>query len=141
MSTTSPSSALRLSNSEALSKSQKAGTYVQKNRAFWSISLPFLSDQDSAELWISNENLLYSCLRTGDDKAARYCIERLVSRFGSDDERIMGLQGLYHEAMAEDHAALLKVLHDYDESLVENPTNTVRAFLHPPTARDCSAIL
>ncbi|KAL8941587.1 MAG: hypothetical protein Q9211_001770 [Gyalolechia sp. 1 TL-2023] len=125
MPTTTASSPLRLSNSEALSKSQEAGKYIQsKISAANAISLPFLPAQDSAELWASYENMLYSCLRTGDDKAAHFCLERLASRFGADDERIMGLRGLYQEAMAEDMSELLQILHEYDEILTENPTNT-----------------
>lgn len=68
--------------------------------------------------------MLYSCLRTGDDKTAHFCLERLTERFGVDDERIMGLRGLYQEAMAENTSALMEVLHEYDEILAENPTNT-----------------
>lgn len=119
-------SPLRISNSEALSKSQEAGKYNQrKTSAANIISLPFLPTQDSAELWASYENMLHSCLRTGDDKTAHFCLERLADRFGAEDERIMGLRGLYQEAMAEDTSALLEILHEYDEVLAENPTNTV----------------
>ncbi|KAL9593811.1 MAG: hypothetical protein Q9219_007372 [cf. Caloplaca sp. 3 TL-2023] len=118
-------SPLRLSNSEALSKSQEAGKYIQRDvSATIFTSIPFLSSQDSTELWTNYESLLYSCLRTGDDKAAHFCMEKLAGRFGKDDERIKGLRGLYQEAMAEDKPALLHVLHEYDAILAEDPTNT-----------------
>ncbi|KAL8829892.1 MAG: hypothetical protein Q9170_005977 [Blastenia crenularia] len=125
MSITVASSPLRLSNSEALSKSQEASQFIKRNAPATSlISFPFLTKNDSAELWTNYENLLYSCLRTGDDRAAHYCLERLASRFGTDDERVMGLRGLYQEAMAEDSPALLEILHQYDEILVQDPSNT-----------------
>jgi hypothetical protein len=71
------------------------------------------------------ENLLLSCLRTGDEKAAHECLERLVLRFGDDNERIMGFQGLLKEADAPDNAALEKVLKEYDDILAKNETNIV----------------
>ncbi|KAL8717023.1 MAG: hypothetical protein Q9225_005701, partial [Loekoesia sp. 1 TL-2023] len=125
MSNTLASWPFRLSNSEALSRSQEAGKYIQRDTSTTALkSLPFLPNQDSAELWTVYENLLYSCLRTGDDKAAHFCLERLANRFGTGDERVMGLRGLYQEAMAEDGSALLQMLHEYDEILAEDPTNT-----------------
>ena len=72
------------------------------------------------------EKLLLSCLRTGDDKAAHLCIEKLIDRFGATNERIMGLRGLYQEAVAKDDAALGRILKEYDEVLAEDPVNTVR---------------
>lgn len=72
------------------------------------------------------EKLLLSCLRTGDDKAAHLCIEKLIDRFGATNERVMGLRGLYQEAVAKDDAALERILNEYDEVLAEDPVNTVR---------------
>ncbi|KAI4230104.1 MAG: hypothetical protein L6R36_000361 [Xanthoria steineri] len=125
MSTLFSTSPLRHSHSEALTTSQQAGKYIQQN-SFSStpIPIPFLSTPESTELWSTYENLLYSCLRTGDDKAAHSCLEKLGGRFGTNDERIMGLRGLYQEAMAEDQAALLRMLREYDQILAENPTVT-----------------
>ena len=37
----------------------------------------------------------------------------------------MGLRGLYQEAVAEDDAALERVLQEYDEVLAEGTVNTV----------------
>lgn len=72
------------------------------------------------------EKLLLSCLRTGDDKAAHICLEKLIDRFGATSERVMGLRGLYQEAVAQDDSALQKVLEEYSTVLAEDPTNTVR---------------
>lgn len=69
------------------------------------------------------ENLLLSCLRTGDDQAARQCLTRLEARFGDDNERVMALKGLVKEAAADDNGALEKVLKEYDAILAENNTN------------------
>ena len=71
------------------------------------------------------EKLFLSCLRTGDDKATFNCLEKLMGRFGATNERIMGLRGLYQEAVAEDDAALERVLQEYDEVLAEDAVNTV----------------
>ena len=61
---------------------------------------------ESAELWTTYENLLMSCLRTGDQQSAHKCLERLTNRFGSDNERVMALRGVYQEATAHDEAGL-----------------------------------
>ena len=71
------------------------------------------------------EKLFLSCLRTGDDKAAFNCLEKLIDRFGATNERVMGLRGLYQEAVAKDDAALERVLQEYDEVLAEDTVNTV----------------
>ncbi|EXJ75934.1 uncharacterized protein A1O5_00442 [Cladophialophora psammophila CBS 110553] len=78
---------------------------------------------DSAELWDELEQLLYACLRTGDDKSAFLCVERLSHRFGSTNERVMALRGLYQEATAADEMALRRILEDYARILMENPMN------------------
>ena len=75
------------------------------------------------------EKLLFSCLRTGDDKSAHLCLEKLIYRFGATNERIMGLRGLYQEAVAKDDAALERILKEYNEVLVEDPVNTVRPMI------------
>lgn len=71
------------------------------------------------------ENLLLSCLRTGDEKAARQCLGQLEARFGENNERVMALKGLTKEAVAEDNAALERVLKEYDAILAEDNTNIV----------------
>lgn len=70
------------------------------------------------------ERLFLSCLRTGDDKAAFNCLEKLIDRFGATNERVMGLRGLYQEAVAKDDAALERILQEYDEVLAEDTVNT-----------------
>ncbi|KAI4148532.1 MAG: hypothetical protein L6R39_002769 [Caloplaca ligustica] len=118
-------SPLRQTNAEALASSQQAIRYRQENASTNALPLlPFLSRNESPEQWTSHENLLYSCLRTGDDKTAHSFLEKLASRFGKDDERVMGLRGLYQEAMADDDRALLQILQGYDDILAEDPTNT-----------------
>jgi hypothetical protein len=49
----------------------------------------------------------------------------LSKRFGEKNERVMGLRGLYDEAVAEDRAALGQVLMGYEEILLEDPVNMV----------------
>lgn len=71
------------------------------------------------------ERLFLSCLRTGDDKAAFNCLEKLIDRFGATNERVMGLRGLYQEAVAKDDAALERILQEYDEVLAEDTVNAV----------------
>lgn len=71
------------------------------------------------------EKLLLSCLRTGDDQAAHSCLEKLIDRFGATNERVMGLRGLYQEAVAKDDSALEKILKEYNDVLAEDPVNTV----------------
>ena len=121
------SSLLRQSNSEALSLSQQTAQYLQKHASTGTstIPVPFLSYPESTDIWLKYEKLFLSCLRTGDDKAAFNCLEKLISRFGATNERIMGLRGLYQEAVAKDDAALERVLREYDEVLAEDTVNTV----------------
>lgn len=128
MSSTARISPLQHSNAEALNVSQQAGTYLQKNGSTRGpIALPYLSNLESTEQWKTYENLLYSCLRTGDDKAAHSCLEKLAGRFGAKNERVMGLRGLYQEAVADGSSELDQTLHEYDKILAEDNTNTVRS--------------
>lgn len=90
------------------------------------LPLPLILYSESTELWLQYEKLLLSCLRTGDDKAAHVCLEKLIDRFGATNERVMGLRGLYQEAVAKDDAALETVLDEYEEVLAEDPANMVR---------------
>lgn len=116
-----------LSNAEALKLSQQAPIILKQNPKAISTA-PFaslFSATETADLWTTYENLLLSCLRTGDDQAAHQCLERIVLRFGDDNERVMALKGLVKEATAEDTAALNKVLAEYDVLLQESPANIV----------------
>lgn len=72
------------------------------------------------------ENLMLSCLRTGDDQSAHICLERLSSRFGSENERLLALRGLYQEATATNDSELRDILQEYEAILQKDPSNTVR---------------
>ena len=74
------------------------------------------------------ESMMLSCLRTEDDRSAHLCLERLTQRFGASNERVTGLRGLYQEAVAQDKKDLEKLLKEYDEILVKEPTNLVTGF-------------
>ncbi|KAL7625435.1 Inositol phosphatase SIW14 [Parahypoxylon ruwenzoriense] len=109
----------------ALRHSQQAPSILGKTTGAISTSLfhSLLSAPETPELWITYENLLLSCLRTGDDESAHQCLGRLVNRFGDDNERIMALKGLIREAGASDAATLDAILKEYEEILRDNPTN------------------
>lgn len=83
----------------------------------------FLAEPESPELWTTYENLMLSCLRTGDEQSAHKCLERLSNRFGYDNERLMALRGLYQEAMAQNDSELQKVLQEYNDILEADPSN------------------
>lgn len=117
-----------LSPAAALQLSQQAPAVLRSSPNSVSASpLNLLfSNSGTADSWMQYENLLLSCLRTGDDQAARQCLTRLEARFGDDNERVMALKGLVKEAAADDNGALEKVLKEYDAILAENNTNIVR---------------
>lgn len=120
------SSPLRLSNLEALKLSQQVDQYLQFSLSSNTpIPIPFVLYAESPQSWQTYERLLISCLRTGNDKAAHQCLEKLIQRFGASNERVMGLRGLYQEAVAQDRPTLEGVLTKYDEVLAEDPGNTV----------------
>ena len=80
---------------------------------------------ETPETWTNLEKLFYACLRTGDDRSAHLCLERLVQRFGADNDRVMGLRGLYQEAVAKDDSDLEKILQEYQKVLSDMPMNVV----------------
>ncbi|KAF0331550.1 kinetoplast-associated protein KAP [Colletotrichum asianum] len=114
-----------LSPAEALELAQKAPTILRNNpKAFSSSPLVSLfSASETPEIWIIYENLLLACLRTGDGQAAHQCLERLVIRFGDDNERIMAFKGLVKEAEADNDGELVQVLKEYETILGQNATN------------------
>jgi hypothetical protein len=117
------------SHYDALQLSQRAPEYLAKEAAAQAgLSIPLLSATESAELWLTLEQLLLSCLRTGDDKSAHVCLEKLTRRFGRENPRVMALWGLYQEAIAKDNAALQLILEEYVSVLSADPTNQVRVF-------------
>ena len=137
MASLTSNSTIQLSHSNILHLSQKAPKYLEKNQTsngFYAYLTPLSSTSESPETWTIYEQLLISCLQTGDDQSAHMCLERLISRFGASNERAMGLRGLYQEAIAENDTALESVLTEYEQILSEDPTNTVMllvgAFYH-----------
>ncbi|KAI8633094.1 tetratricopeptide [Xylariaceae sp. FL1651] len=109
----------------ALQHSQQAPSILENSPGAISTSVlqSVLSTSETHDLWTIYENLLLSCLRTGDDESAHQCLGRLVNRFGDDNERIMALKGLLKEATATDNATLEIVLQEYEQILQDNPTN------------------
>ena len=69
------------------------------------------------------------------------CLEKLIQRFGATNERVMGLRGLYQEAVAVDDAALEKILQEYNEVLDGDPANTVRLLVRGSMFEDIDANL
>lgn len=112
---------------DALHLAQQAPTILQSNPKALSMSpLSFLfSSPETSDLWTIYENLLLSCLRAGNDEAAHMCLERLILRFGDENERIMAFKGLVKEAVAANHNELEKVLAEYELLLEENGANIV----------------
>ena len=127
MATVALSSPIQQPHAEALALSQEAPHHLRKYTASrLPFPIPFLSPSESTELWTTYERVFLSCLRTGDDKSAFMCLEKLTERFGASNERVMGLRGLYQESVAENAPALEKILREYDGVLADDPTNTVR---------------
>lgn len=126
-------SPVHLSPAAALQLSQQAPTLLKNAPPLASsYSLgSLLGAAESADLWTTYENLLLACLRTGDENSAHLCLERLTERFGAENERVMALKGLFQEAVAEDNAALQKVLQEYEQILAKDPSNIVSTFKMP----------
>ncbi|KAI0123108.1 tetratricopeptide [Xylariales sp. AK1849] len=116
---------INLPPATALHLSQQAPKILDNSPG--ALSTPTLESlfaaSETPELWTIYENLLLSCLRTGDEQSAHQCLGRLINRFGDDNERIMALIGLLKEADAEDNATLEVVLKEYEQILENNPTN------------------
>lgn len=121
-------SLLRQSHSETLNHAQQTSDHLEKTSSAGTstIPLPFISAAESSDLWTTYEKHFFSSLRTGDDKAAHSCLERLIDRFGATNERVMGLRGLYQEAVAKDEESLNRVLREYSEAVAGDPVNAVR---------------
>lgn len=119
---------VHLSNAEALKLAQLAPEVLKSNPKVFSASplAAMFSASETGDVWTIYENLLLACLRTGDEKAASDCLERIVIRFGPQDERVMALEGLSKEAKATNNNDLEKILKEYDAILKENDANIVR---------------
>src|SRR5207249_12169498 len=84
----------------ALQLSQQANAVLSKPAPTTSFfPFPFITTSETPDSWTDLERLFLACLRTGDDKSAHLCLERLTQRFGPQDERVMGLRGIYQEAV------------------------------------------
>ncbi|PMB67946.1 TPR repeat protein oca3 [Beauveria bassiana] len=116
---------VHLSNAEALKLAQLAPEVLKSNPKVFSTSplAAMFSASETGDVWTIYENLLLACLRTGDDKSASDCLERIVIRFGPKDERVMALEGLTKEAKATNNNDLDKILKEYDAILKENDAN------------------
>ncbi|KAH6648904.1 hypothetical protein BKA67DRAFT_661845 [Truncatella angustata] len=116
---------IHLPPATALQLSQQAPKIIKEAPGAVSASVlqSLFSAAETPELWTIYENLLLSCLRTGDEESAHQCLGRLINRFGDDNERIMAFVGLLKEADAEDNATLEVVLKEYQAILEKNPTN------------------
>lgn len=116
-----------MSPSEAIDASQQAPNLLRKFSS-WSLPYPLslLFNSDAPEKWTIHENLFYTCLRTGDHRSASQCLTRLRDRFGKDNERVMVMTGLYHEAKADeagDEKELETLLKEYEEAIEVLPVN------------------
>jgi ER membrane protein complex subunit 2 len=106
----------------ALSLARKAPSVLSKTSSIaTTFPLNLLSAPESPELWMEVASLFYACLRTGDDKSAHLALEKLTQRFGEDNDRVMGMRGLYQEAVAQNEDELRKILGEYNKILGERP--------------------
>ena len=114
---------------DALHLSQKAPEVLRRPApSTKSFPLSLIESSETPETWGEYEQLFSACLRTGDDKSAHLCLERLTARFGATNERVMGLRGVYQEAVAQNQSDLESILKEYNAILAENPVNVVRPF-------------
>lgn len=125
-----------LTAAEALHRSQQA-PYVL-TQASWTLPWPLslLITSDAPEKWTIYENLFYSCLRTGDNRSAFMCLERLKERFGESSERVMGLMAVYHEAVAANKEVMENFSAQFQEVINEQPTNMVREEEYSPARNE-----
>lgn len=110
--------------SNALLLAQKAPTKLAKaSSVATSFPMSVIGTPESPETWMQLASLFYACLRTGDDKSAYVCLEKLTQRFGDKNDRVMAMRGMYQEAVAKDENELRNILLDYNKILSENPVN------------------
>jgi ER membrane protein complex subunit 2 len=107
--------------SNALQLSQQAPELLAKAAPSSDLfPLSLLNASESSDSWASHERLFYACLQARDDKSAFLLLERLTKRFGASNDRIMGMRGLYQEAVAESEGDLREVLEEYNKILSES---------------------
>lgn len=130
-----PASALRLSQLAPRVLSTSTTSSLP-----WPLSL--LTSTETQETWASHENLLLSCLRTGDEKSARQCLDRLKARFGEENQRVVALRFLYESAVAPDDKDLRRVLEELNIVLKVDPTSLVSFLqLNPGNIRTSSLVM
>lgn len=110
----------------ALNIAQQAPALLKSHLVRSPSSIAF--ESEGPGLWLVYEKIFLACLWTGDDKSAYECLTRLAKRFGPSNERIMGLRGIYKEAIAGSHKTLAEVLSGYENVLQENPIHVVSSF-------------
>ena len=117
------------SPAEILRIAQIAPNYLERHSTLRSIPVAWSTPTgESPDTWKTYEQLMAACLQTGDDKSAHLCLERLVGRFGASNERVLGLSGVYHEAVSEDKKDLERIIDDYEGTLSKEPSNAVSCF-------------
>lgn len=108
----------------ALHLSQQAPRILSKQTSSPSVFTSVLGVcGEKSEQYQTIEQLMLACLRTGDDESARLCLDELNRRFGSSDDRVMGLRSVYKEAIAKDETDLEQCLHECEKILAGNPVN------------------
>ena len=91
---------------------------------------------DHIDVWGRSERLLFASLKTGDVDLANKCLESLTERFGPENERVVGLKGVFEEALAKNDSTLEQILQGYNETLSQRPANVVGRTNPTPAAND-----
>ncbi|WKT43388.1 Tetratricopeptide-like helical domain superfamily [Fusarium oxysporum f. sp. vasinfectum] len=119
----------QLSPAEALHLAQQAPIILKRNPKAFSASplVSLFSAAETPELWTIYENLIITCLRTGDDDSAHLCLERLLLRFGDENERVMALKGLIKEAEATNNSELQEYIAKRRVALLRSMGKTTEA--------------
>ena len=114
-------------NAEVLRMSQIAPQSLPKQPVGVHYATVFtgLVNGESVDKWSNHEQLILSCLQSGDDETALVGLERSINRFGPENENVAALRGIYKEAVAEDSKVLIQVLREYENILDKSPTNLV----------------
>ncbi|KAL2801892.1 hypothetical protein BJX63DRAFT_140542 [Aspergillus granulosus] len=107
----------------AFHHSQQAPVILGQQSSGRSLSGLYILNQEGSDDFDALEKLFFSCIQSTDDESALLCLERLTQRFGSSNERVMALRGLYDEATAESQTSLELSLKRYDDILSQDPVN------------------
>ncbi|KAL2834530.1 hypothetical protein BDW59DRAFT_138024 [Aspergillus cavernicola] len=107
----------------ALHRSQQAPVILGQQSSGKLLARSSALSQGGADDFDVLEKLFFSCTQSADDQSALLCLERLTHRFGSSNERVMALRGIYDEAIAGDRPGLERCLKKYDDILLKNPVN------------------